>query len=267
MLDDRGAGSGVCRRAGESLGARPFAGREAGEKLPVVIVLHQPHSTPGHIGHWFERNGHALDIRRPRYGDALPGTLERHCGAVIFGGPMSANDTDDFIRQETDWIGVALAEKKPFLGVCLGAQMLCRLLGGTVAFDPQGRVEIGYHPIRPTPAGKRLGAWPETVYQWHREGFDIPASCVPLAMATDNGAFQNQAFSYGETAFGVQFHPEITNAQVYRWTGYNPHRLTAEGAQPQPDQLRDHLIHGPRVRDWLDRFLGGWVRGALAPGH
>src|SRR5512137_307589 len=100
---------------------------------PVVLVLHQPHSNPGHIGQWFARRGHPLDIRRPRFGDPLPETLEHHAGAVIFGGPMSANDSDDYIRQEIDWIGVALKEKKPYLGVCLGGQMLAKHLGGRVS--------------------------------------------------------------------------------------------------------------------------------------
>src|SRR5205807_7888351 len=93
-------------------------------KKPVCTVLHQENSNPGHVGQWFRRNGHALDIRKPRYGDPLPATLADHSGAVIFGGPMSANDKDEFIRLETEWIGVALKEEKPFLGVCLGAQML-----------------------------------------------------------------------------------------------------------------------------------------------
>ena len=64
-------------------------------------------------------------MRRPRFGDALPATMHEHAGAVIFGGPMSANDADDFIRREIDWIAVPLRDEKPFLGICLGAQMLC----------------------------------------------------------------------------------------------------------------------------------------------
>ena len=47
------------------------------------------------------RNGHALDIRKPRFGDRAARHAGEHCGFVIFGGPMSANDKDEFIRQET----------------------------------------------------------------------------------------------------------------------------------------------------------------------
>ena len=75
--------------------------------------------------------------------------------AIIFGGPMSANDNDDFIRREIDWLAVPLKENKPFLGICLGAQMLARHLGGRVVPHPEGHAEVGYYPIRPTDCGPR----------------------------------------------------------------------------------------------------------------
>ena len=84
--------------------------------LPVLIVLHQETSTPGRVGNALRALGHRLDIRRPRFGDSLPETLDDHAGAVIFGGPQSANDREDFVRREIDWIGVPLSEQKPFLG-------------------------------------------------------------------------------------------------------------------------------------------------------
>jgi hypothetical protein len=94
--------------------------------LPVLIVLHQETSTPGRVGNVLRTLGYPLDIRRPRFGDPLPETLEGHAGAVIFGGPMSANDSDDFVRREIDWIAVPLREQRPLLGICLGAQMLAK---------------------------------------------------------------------------------------------------------------------------------------------
>ena len=79
-----------------------------GERRPILMVLHQEHSTPGRVGRLLRERGYALDLRRPRFGDPLPPTLADHAGAVIFGGPMSANDDDDFIHREIDWVGVAL---------------------------------------------------------------------------------------------------------------------------------------------------------------
>src|SRR5262245_5760591 len=92
--------------------------------LPVLVVLHQETSTPGRVGNALRALGHSLDIRRPRFGDPLPETLDGHAGAVFFGGPMSANDPDDYVRREIDWIEIPLREQRPFLGICLGAQML-----------------------------------------------------------------------------------------------------------------------------------------------
>src|SRR5690606_9733959 len=98
----------------------------------ILVVLHQELSSPGRVGQLLQATGFSLDIRRPPLGDKLPETLEGHSGAVVFGGPMSANDHDEFVRQETDWLAVPLAEEKPLLGICLGAQMLVRHLGGQV---------------------------------------------------------------------------------------------------------------------------------------
>ena len=231
-----------------------------GAKKPVCIVLHQEQSNPGHVGQWFRRNGHALDIRKPRYGDPLPETLADHCGAVIFGGPMSANDKDEFVRRETEWIGVALKEEKPFLGICLGAQMLANHLGAKVGFHADELAEIGYYPLVTTAEGMRLERFPEHVYQWHREGFELARGAQLLATST--GAYPNQAFGYG-SGIGVQFHPEITYAQVHRWTGHNNTRLGMKGARERHEHIDGHIHHGPRVHAWLDRFLGRWVEAEL----
>jgi GMP synthase (glutamine-hydrolysing) len=224
------------------------------------MVMHEEHSNSGHVGQWFVRNGHALDIRKPRFGQPLPETLELHCGAVIFGGPMSANDADAFLATETQWIGVALREKKPFLGICLGAQMLTNHMGGRVGFHPQEMVEVGYYPLLTTPEGSRCGPFPPHVYQWHREGCELWSGARLLA--TSPGAFPNQAFG-GHSAIGVQFHPEITYAQIHCWTGHNLRRLNMKGARQQHEHIGGHIAHAPKVHDWLDRFLSRWVEAEL----
>ena len=80
----------------------------------VLIILHQESSTPGRVGQKLIARGFELDIRRPPLGDELPETLDQHAGAIMFGGPMSANDPDEFVKRETDWIGVPLKEERPF---------------------------------------------------------------------------------------------------------------------------------------------------------
>ena len=203
------------------------------------------------------RSGTALDIRRPRFGDALPETLDEHAGAVIFGGPMSANDGDDYIRREIDWIEVPLREQRPFLGICLGAQMLARQLGARVAPHPQGRTEIGYYPIRPTAAGHALCPdWPERVYHWHREGFELPHGAELLAEGDD---FPVQAFQAGH-AFGFQFHPDVTYAMMHCWTtrGYERHGLRRARVQ-RHQHFADRAVHDVAERAWLKHFIDGWL--------
>ena len=231
----------------------------ASSLLPVLIVLHQENSTPGRIGNALRALGYQLDIRRPRFGDLLPETLSAHAGAVIFGGPMSANDPDDYVRREIDWIAVPLNERRPLLGICLGAQMLAMHLGARVAPHPGGRVEMGYYPVRPTRAGLKVsGHWPGQVYHWHREGFSLPAGCELLAEGRD---FPNQAVRFGN-AFGLQFHPDVTYAMMCRWTTCGAEHLSLLGAHPRDQHFAGHARYDVVERSWLRRFLDGWLSRA-----
>ena len=221
-----------------------------------LIILHSEASTPGRIGHMLVEKGYALDIRRPCLGDALPATLEHHAGAVIFGGPMSANDPDDWIAREIDWIGLALKQQKPLLGVCLGAQMLSKHLGGVVGPHADGLVEIGYYPIRPTEEGAELGPWPQHVYHWHREGLSLPSGAVRLATGD---TFENQAFRYNGRAYGIQFHPEVTRLTMHRWGVTGAHRFVLPNAQNAQAHLEGNLLHDAPVKHWLSAFLDRWL--------
>ena len=223
--------------------------------LPVLIVLHQETSSPGRVGNALRALGHPLDIRRPRFGDPLPETLDGHAGAVILGGPMSANDSDDFVRREIDWIDVPLREQRPFLGICLGGQMLAKQLGARVAPHPQGVTQIGYYPIRPTGAGVALCPdWPAQVYHWHREGFELPHGAELLAEGDD---FPTQAFRWGN-AFGLQFHPDVTFRSMCCWTTRG--NMDCPGAQPRHQHFEGRAIYDAIERAWLKTFIDGWLR-------
>lgn len=222
------------------------------DREPVLIVLHQETSSPGRVGQLLDKMGFSLDIRRPPLGDKLPDTLEGHSGAVVFGGPMSANDEHDYIRHETDWMAVPLKEDKPLLGICLGAQMLVNHLGGKVESHPEGLVEIGWYPIRPTEEGRALMDWPEMIYQFHREGFSLPSGAVHLAAGE---TYQNQAFRYGDNAWAVQFHAELTQAMMHRWAVRGAHRFTLPGSQQGKAHLDGRMLYDRAVYAWLQEFL------------
>lgn len=225
---------------------------------PVLIVLHQERSTPGRVGQMLRERGYRLDIRRPALGGRLPETTRHHSGVVIFGGPMSANDSDAFIRREIDFIETPLSEGTPFLGICLGAQMLAKSLGGCVYPHPEGKVEVGYYDLSPTRSGAQLIDWPHKVYQWHREGFETPRGTDVLATGHH---YHEQAFRVGDRAIGIQFHPELTLAMVYRWTTRGHERMKQPGARERRDHFAGRAIYDPPVKEWLSRFLDRWIAG------
>ncbi len=226
----------------------------------ILVVLHQEQSTAGRIGLWLQEQGFELDIRRPRFDDELPCNMNEHAGAIIFGGPMSANDSDAFVKREIDWIGVPLKAGKPFLGICLGAQMLARHLGARVYTHPEGRAEIGYYPVRPTPEGLSVCGeqFPEQVYHWHREGFDLPHCAKILAEGDD---FAVQAMRYGQNAVGLQFHPEVTYQMICRWTVKAGDRMGSPGAQPPHLHRQGWHQHDRALARWSRDLLARWAAG------
>ncbi|KQV73185.1 glutamine amidotransferase [Rhizobium sp. Root1220] len=221
-------------------------------RRPVLIVLHQERSSPGRVGQLLVEKGYPLDIRRPVLGDKLPSTLAHHAGAVVFGGPMSANDPDDFIKTEINWLDVPLSEKRPFLGICLGAQMLVRHLGGKVQSNADGTTEIGWYPLRAAEKGRLLMQWPKMVYHFHREGFDLPRGADLLA---EGNTYPNQAFRYNENAWGLQFHAELTRAMMHRWVVHGAQRFILPNAQQGREHLEGRMLFDAPLKAWLNEFL------------
>jgi GMP synthase (glutamine-hydrolysing) len=221
-------------------------------RLPVLVVLHQERSSPGRVGQMLLDKGFALDIRRPVLGDDLPPTMAGHSGAVIFGGPMSANDPEPFVKKEIDWIGIPLKEDKPYLGICLGAQMMVRHLGGKVEAHRDGLTEIGWYPLRSTEHGRLLMPWPKMVYHFHREGFELPRGAKLLA---EGDTYPNQAIRYGDNAWGLQFHAELTRAMMQRWVVHGEDRFVMPNAQKGQQHLEGRMIFDQPLKEWLSQFL------------
>lgn len=172
---------------------------------------------------------------------------------------MSANDDHLLpgIRAQLDWIPQALASGQPFLGICLGAQLLARALGATVKPHPEGWAEIGYFPVYPTPAGQSWFDAPLQVYHWHREGFDLPAGAELL---TAGERFHHQAYRYGSNAFGLQFHPEVNQRILEAWLVEGAEELTAPGAQSADEQRQRHRLYDATLDRWCEVFLEKWLQ-------
>ena len=232
----------------------------------ILCIVHQRFSYPGRLGRLFMEQGFLLDVRCPQLGQTLPETPDAYAATLMFGGPMSANDEHlPGIAKELRWLEQNLNSPTPFVGVCLGAQTLARVLGAQVMLHPEGYVEIGYCPIEPTADGRQYFPAPLShVFQWHKEGFDTPAGTVSLAKGT--AAFENQFFRYGQSAYGIQFHPEVTLQMLKRWTIGGAHMLDMPGAMPRDEQIANHAIYDPPFGDWAASFVDCVIAKAEALG-
>ncbi|HBQ23042.1 MAG TPA: glutamine amidotransferase [Alphaproteobacteria bacterium] len=233
-------------------------GHEVASKGKILCVLHQEHSTTGRIGQTLRSKGYEVVKCRHACGDPLPEETEPFDGIVIFGGPMSANDTHlEFIRGELDWLVTGKPLEVPFLGVCLGAQLLARAMGGEVGPHEYGAKEIGYHEIMTTPTGKSLMGFDKShVFQWHSEGIHLGDYGETLAFSQ---RFNNQAFSAGANILGIQFHLEMFPELMARWYHKAQPDLTIDGVhEPEhsSEASKRHFEHnGKLLNHLLDRWL------------
>ena len=194
------------------------------------------------------------------------GRLQGYDAAVVFGGAMSARDVDEhaFLRTETEWIAEQIAAdaaaprylpRRADHGPCFG--------WGRVFTHPDDLCEVGYHPLRPARPDCPLFPSPFHAFHWHREGFDLPPGAELLARGA---IFENQAFSLGTRAFGVQFHPEMMPTTLERWlNNEKAQKYFTRPEVPSPDRQRaDAPRYDPLVHRWLDRFLRSLAGALLA---
>ena len=179
--------------------------------MRVVCLQHVPFEGPGAFAKALAKRGVNVEYTLvPK--DGLPqdaGDL-----LIVMGGPMSVNDCDQWIAEETAFIQSALHAGKPMIGVCLGSQFMAKALGATVRSGKA--LEIGMTPVRLTDAGKqdpvfRVGPESFDVFEWHGEIFDLPNDCVPL-VGSDIAPLQ--AFRFGDRAYGLLFHVEMEEGGI-----------------------------------------------------
>lgn len=165
-------------------------------------------------------------------------------GLVVLGGEMNADDLEDysFLRRVRELVREAVEEEVPVLGVCLGAQILTRALGAEVR--PAPRREIGFLPVKATAAGMDdpvLAPFaPEArVFQFHEDTCELPEGAELLMEGEDVPV---QAFRVGESAYGVQFHFEVTPEIVAAWCDEVPDLEESWGRSKQA-VLAEASIH------------------------
>jgi GMP synthase (glutamine-hydrolysing) len=182
----------------------------------VVVLQHSAPEGLGIIEPALERAGFGHCYIRTFAGQAVPAELGAAAGLVVLGGPMGVYEQQQHphLGAELQLIQSALAKGKPILGVCLGSQLLAHALGSAVR--PSGRKEIGWHNVTLAPAAHDdplFRGLPGTFagFHWHGDVFDLPAGAVHLASSAWT---PNQAFRFGQNAYGLLFHMEVTSAAM-----------------------------------------------------
>jgi len=189
--------------------------------MNILALKHFDFDDTMALEEWASRNGHLLQIADPSAGLAET-WLEATDLLVILGGPMSAYDDAklDWLVEEKRFVTRAIEQDVRILGICLGAQLLAELLGGSV--HRHEVKEIGWHRInRTTDRHPWFDALPEEFhsFQWHGDTYVLPEGARRLA---ESDACGQQAFAWGDRILALQFHLETTPAcieqMLTRWT-------------------------------------------------
>lgn len=185
----------------------------------ILFIKHIDVEGPGTIETYFDRNGYqskTVDLSR---GDKLPDDLSAIEAVVGLGGPMNVyeEEKNPFLKEENKFIKRILKEEIPYLGICLGSQLLAKACEAKVVRSPVK--EVGWYKVALKEEGARDPFFQGIadffdVYHWHEDMFEIPKGAAFLA--TGSGC-PNQAFKVGRYAYGVQFHVEITDRIIEDW--------------------------------------------------
>ena len=211
--------------------------------MQVLSVIHGDEARTELFAPVVEEAGHRLDEWSFAWGTPPPRRLESYDAVLVFGGAMHADhdDTHPWLTPEAAWLEQLIATRTPVLGVCLGVQLLARAAGSWVGALPEP--EIGWHGVELTDAGADdpvLGALPRTfeALQWHHYTYAVPAGAVELARSPAC----TQAFRLGDTCWGVQFHPEVTQTQLDGWMN--------DLSDPPPDPERFRAETAAKIARW-----------------
>ena len=180
---------------------------------PVRIFTHATSEPPGHFAKLLERLDLPYELVCLEDGKQVPMDLDAISALIFMGGPGDVNKAPDWMLQEMALIRQATDREIPILGVCLGAQLLSKALGGNVW--EADHVEVGWHDVKLLPAASTHPwfhglAEQFTVFQWHAHVFSAPSGAISMATSE---CTQCQAFTIGNN-LAVQFHLEMDDKVI-----------------------------------------------------
>jgi len=189
----------------------------------ILVLQHIAIEDPGYMKDLMEAEGWQLTQIELDEGGSIPADLSGFDAMLCMGGPMDTwmeNEHPWLIEEKRrihDWV---VTMGKPFLGFCLGCQLLGEILGGKIVKSEPA--EIGVLDIDMTPASKQdslFSEYPTTIkaVQWHSyevQGLESNPEVTVLG-SSDNTKYQ--IFKYRNNAYAVQFHVEVRSETVMDW--------------------------------------------------
>ena len=237
----------------------------------ILVFQHVPYEPLGTLDPLLKEAG--FRIRYVNFGRAPESrpSLDGYEALIILGGPMNSDQIDSHpnLTTEIELIREAVDRQLSVLGICLGAQLLAKALGGAVSRNPTR--EIGWYDVELTESGSddpvlSVFARRQRVFQWHEDGIQLPPGAIHLA-ASD--ASDVQAFRHGEHVYGFQFHLEVDQSLIERWLTVpaNQETLQDETGRVDPDDIRKQSFDSVSALEALSReTFSRWInRFEIAP--
>ncbi|WP_254508775.1 type 1 glutamine amidotransferase [Anatilimnocola floriformis] len=227
----------------------------------VLVLQHVACETLGTIEGTLHAGGLCPQYIRVHAGEPVPSQIGNAAGLIVLGGPMSVYEYDRLphLMQEMRLIGSALGSHRPVLGICLGSQLLAHVLGSKVRAGP--RKEIGWDDVTLSESTSvdplfRTAPARFTGFHWHGDVFDVPAQATCLASSDMTDC---QAFRYGQNAYGILFHLEVTEPQIDKMVAAFEDELTAAGVNV-PAMLSQSKTNLPQLTALGQQVFGEWAK-------